>query len=191
MLQGNTPPPDMWDKIYAWVNRAGRMIVIVVEVIVIASFIVRVVVDTQTKDLLEKESQLAGILTAQKTQEHNYIQRQQKFFTYRSIWDSSASFAAVMAELEKYRPRSVEDLSITFKGNTITYRGLATNSQIESFESALKKNNTLFSEVQVLEVENIDPNATSGNKSNFGIRIVVRAEALLQRPKISASTSGN
>jgi Tfp pilus assembly protein PilN len=188
LLQDNTAPPDAWDMVYEWVNKVGRVIVIVVELIVILAFGIRVVVDTQTKTLIELEKQNSQRLAAFKQKELQFLDMQQRFNTYKQVWNVGSSYATVLTELNRVAPRNIEDLAISVKDNLITYKGLALTSNIGKYESSLK-NSTSFKDVQVFEVEAVTQKKYATPQANFGIRIEVKPELIAARTKISTTTT--
>lgn len=181
LLQDNTRPPDTWDKVNEWVTNIGRVIVMIVEVVVIISFGARVVIDTQTKNLLEAEQSNSQSVAAFRNQELEFVDQQERFFTYKQIWNESSSYAGVIADISRLRPRSVQNLSFDMQGNLIVLKGQAAVNDVSSLENSLKTS-TKFTSVQVYEVERVRSSGSSSNQANFGIRITVKPEELAARP---------
>lgn len=187
LLQGSIRPEDTWDRINSWVNNAGRIIIIIVEMIVIGSFVARVIIDTQTKNLLEDEQTNSQALAAFRNQEIQFLDQQQQFESYKQVWNQSSTMAGVMTDIDQLRPRNVIDLSITFQGDLIDIKGEAAVSEIGDFENALKTSDK-FAEVQVTEIEQVPSTSNRrGNNATFSIRIVVKPEVIQGRQQLSLS----
>ncbi|MFW5702769.1 MAG: PilN domain-containing protein [Candidatus Dojkabacteria bacterium] len=179
LLQGSIRPEDTWDRVNAWVNTAGRFIIIIVEMIVIGSFVARVVIDTQTKNLLEQEETNTQALAALRTQELDFRDQQERFETFRVFWDQGSTLAEVAAEVDSLRPRNIEELSISIRGELIDVGGEAATREIGDFENELK-NSEFFSDVQVSEIEQLDEErGASSRSSSFNIRITL-GEGVIQ-----------
>jgi hypothetical protein len=180
LLQDNTAPPDMWDKIYDWVSRVGRAIVIFVEIIVILSFGARVVIDTQAKDLEEQEQQLNTTLVALRQSENNYRDMQDRFRNYKDIWGFAATYSEIFTNITDERPNNLDELRINIQDRTINFRGSATLREIGSFEETLKASED-FELVEVFEVESESGLNDSRTQASFGIRIIVKPELIRTR----------
>lgn len=182
LLQDRIRPPDTWDKVNEWVTNVGRVIVMIVEIVVIISFGARVFIDTQTKNLLEKEQSNAAAAAAFRQQEVVFLDNQQRFFSYKQIWNEGSSVAGIINDIVRIRPRSVEDFSFTMQGNLITLKGQAQVADISTFENNLKKS-TKFTDVRVYEIERVRSTGgqTTSTAANFGIRVVVNAELVKTR----------
>jgi hypothetical protein len=183
LLQNNVRPPDAWDKLNDWVTNVGRIIVIIVEVVVIVSFIARVVIDTQTKNLLEKEQANSQAIVALRDREVRFRTQQAQFETYKQIWDTSSSYTAIMTELDKLRPKSIEKLSVSLQGDLITFSGEASVTSIGQFENSLKTS-AKYADVQVDEIEKISGDGQA-NRASFSIRMILQPTALQAREKFN------
>lgn len=180
LLQDHIRPPDTWDKVNEWVTNVGRVIVMLVEVVVIISFGARVFIDTQTKNLLEAEASNAAAAAAFRQQEIEFVDQQQRFFSYKQIWNEASSAASIIADIGRLRPRNVENFTFTMQGNLITLKGQAAVDDVSTFENSLKTS-TKFSDVQVYEVERVRSTNSNANVANFGIRIIIKNEELKAR----------
>jgi Tfp pilus assembly protein PilN len=185
LLQGSVRPADSWDKINDWVTNVGRVIVMIVEIVVIVSFVARVFIDTQTKNLIEREEVNSQALAALRQREILFRDRQQRFDNYKTIWNASSSYAPLVADINSPLPRGVEDLTISLSGNLITLQGQARSEEVRNFENRLKASG-LYSDVQVVELEQVG--GTQGGSSNvfsFGIRILLTEDSIAQRQQFA------
>lgn len=152
LLSDRTSPPDMWDKIYDWVTNVGRVIVIVVEFVVIVAFATRIVVDTQTKGLLEREEQNSQTLEAFRDSELRFRDWQSKFDSYRISWNNGSSLANLTAELTNSLPSDIEELTLSISAGAVDVSGVSTPVSLAPYESVLKASTT-FEEVVVPNLE--------------------------------------
>lgn len=184
-LLQNNEPPDAWDKIYDWVTNTGRVIVIVVELIVVASFFVRIVVDTQTKNLQEEEKQLTQTLLSLAGNESKFRDYQERFNTFRAVWNGASSFTEAMNELNRIViPARIDELSININGQNISIRGIATGSSLKTLEEQLRAS-TKFASVRVPQLES-GANVELGRSYNISIEVVIKNEILQARTQITS-----
>lgn len=187
LLQDSTLPPDAWDNIYQWVNRVGRVILIVVEIIVVISFVARVVIDTQTKELKQVEEATQQSLNASRVNELRFLDYQSRFGAYREVWNQGSSYKEVIADIIELTPRSIQNVAISIKENIITFKGKAPIAQVNTLETALKSSE-LFSRVTVPEISTEAQASGSRNlEVEFSIRIEIKPDVLKMREKIGGS----
>lgn len=188
LLQNNVRPPDAWDKLNDWVTNVGRIIVMIVEVVVIISFIARIAIDTQTKNLLEKEEANSQAIVALKQRETKFRTQQAQFETYKQVWDTSSSYTAIITELDTLRPKSIDKLSVNIQGDLITFSGESTVTAIGEFENSLKSSDK-YSDVQVAEIERISSViGGQANRASFSIRMIVQPTEIQARDKFNPDT---
>ena len=71
LLQPAETPVSSWDKIYHWVFTVGRYVIIGVELVVLAMFASRFVLDRQNNDLIQEIDVKVQMLEAQKDTERH------------------------------------------------------------------------------------------------------------------------
>jgi Tfp pilus assembly protein PilN len=184
LLQGDLTPPDIWDNIYAWVNKIGRLIVILVQVVVIGSFVARVVIDTQTKELLEEEKKNTVTLSALAPQERKYRDMQNRFLSYKEVWHASSTYNKVIVELITGLPKDTKELSVNISGDVVTVKGISAADAISKYEKALKASSS-FSDVQLTELSSTL--SSSASKSEFSLQIKIKDELIHARTVIGES----
>lgn len=183
LLQDHTQPPDLWDKIYDWITKVGRVIVIVIELIVILSFGARIVIDTQTKALQEEVEQNAAVLDSLKSAEADFRDKQARFGSYREIWNNSSTYQDIIDSALDEIPTQIEGLNIRASGQTLSIQGTGANSNIERLENGLR-NMEQLEEVRVAELVAEDLAGTGGNTSSFNITTLIREDLILGRSPI-------
>ncbi len=187
LLQDVTRPQDVWDKIYDWVVNVGRIIVIAVEGIVILSFVIRIGIDVQAKDLMKAEKLDSQQLVALKPNEIRFIDMQSRFTDFKNIWNVASSYSNIFSEIIALLPERLHEPNLILKGNLITISGESSVSDIENFENALK-NSEKYDDVQVSEIETISSNSSSGSpKANFSMRILIKNNFIQNREQIGST----
>lgn len=182
LLQDNTLPPDIWDKVYDWVNKVGRVVVVIVELIVVVAFAARIVVDTQAKNLQEDEKTFQTRLDAYRDTELIFRDYQQRFTAYKDIWNNSSTYSNVVGEVLKEIPASVSELNLSFQGTATSLSGKAPVADVGTLETSLK-NSPDFTDVQVPNLETTG-NKSGNNTANFGMKITIKPELIKNRPAI-------
>lgn len=187
LLQDVTRPQDVWDKVYDWVVNVGRIIVIVVEGIVILSFVIRIGIDVQAKDLMKAEELDSQQLVALKPNEIRFIDMQARFSDFKTIWNVGSSYSDVLSEIIDLLPSRLKEPNVIFKGNLLTISGESSVSKIENFENALK-NSEKYDNVQVSEIETLSSSSSSGSpKANFSMRILIKTNFIQNREQIGTA----
>jgi len=169
LLRKQKTPPTAWEKIYSWVLGTARVIVIIVELVVVGSFVIRVIVDTQAKRLdKELESRDKTISSFAKS-ENRFREIQLKSDNYKGLWISSSTYSDMLKELDNQLSANFSNLTINASSEILTVRGAGDVSRISSFEDAIKQS-TYFSNVETFE---IDTSTGGDNRGNIGLRAVI------------------
>ncbi len=138
LLKPAKPIIPTWDKIYYWLSGTARILILFVEVIIIAGFAYRVIIDRQSNDLKDTINQSEKILNI-------YTQREQTIQTYQSqinevnkVKASSNSFVNIINQLILQFP-DTKTSSVTFStdGN-FNISAISTKDVATQFEQLLK-----------------------------------------------------
>lgn len=182
LLQDATVPPDAWDKVYEWVTKVGRVLVMVVELIVVIAFVSRIVIDTQTKELQKQNDAYSKILAASQTNELHYRDYQKRFESYKTLWNNASSYEKIVSDIVKLTPSNIDNLAISIKDQVINFKGKAPISQVKNLETSLKSSQ-YFSRVLVPEIST-EAQTSSNVEVEFNIRIELKPEAIHARTQI-------
>jgi|GEM_PF-2379123 len=174
LLQDNTLPPDIWDKWYDWISKAGKIIVVVVEITVIVCFVLRIVVDTQAKALAEELQTNIQRLNSFKDNEARFIAYQQRFTAYKAVWRASPVYSTVIGDIVKLIPANTDNLTFTLKENVVTITGEGVTTQLGELESVLKSSQD-YKDVQLNTFD------TLGARAKFSIKVEIRTENVYPR----------
>lgn len=182
LLTDNITPPDIWDKIYNWVTNVGRVVVILIELVVIVSFGVRIVVDTQAKNLIEQEQDYSTTLLGFKQRELAFLDMKERFASFRQIQNTTTNYTSAINEIMSTLPNNIENITISVKDVEVTVQGRALSNDVVTLESTLKSSAS-FRDVQVFEIEQTtNRSGLSGGANsqvNFGIKIFINDDKLM------------
>jgi hypothetical protein len=146
LLKPYKAPPTAWDKVYDWLINKARVVMLVSEVAVAISFVGKVVVDVQAKNLDDaikgkvfELSQYAPVI------EPNLRQIQQKANVFTNIWEASSGYSDVLKEIYSYVPNPAADLSIRIAESDVTITGGDSLEALSQIEAKMKASATFVS----------------------------------------------
>lgn len=173
LLKPYLSPPTAWDKIYEWILGKARVIILLVEVVVVAAFIGKVVVDIQAKNLTELVTAKNGELSRFAVTVEPQIRKvQQKSESYLKLWNASSGYSAVLTEIHSYIPNTAAEIVIRITGDKVTIRGGDSLSSIAEIEGKMKNSNT-FTDVSVPTLSSEESGVNIGEGTYvFDARIV-------------------
>lgn len=146
LLKPYKPPETAWDKVYDWLITRARVIMVFSEILVIGSFVGKVVVDIQAKNLDEQiESAQRSLGQFSTTIEPEIRKLQDKSDGYLKVWDGSSGYAPILQEIQSYIENPLDDIIITFKDRTVTIRGGSTAEDLIKIEANMRNSGTFSS----------------------------------------------
>jgi putative cofactor-binding repeat protein len=179
LLKPFKPPATTWDKIYDWLINRARVIMVFAEIAVALSFVGKVVVDVQAKNLddaLTGAQRTLGQFSTTVEPEIRLLQG--KADAYRKIWDGSSGYSEVLQEIHSYIPNPSDDIVVRIDGNQITIRGGSTLDELVDIEAKMRASET-FSSVTLptLAAESSDITAGEGK---YAFSATIAGEAVRQ-----------
>lgn len=169
LLKPIEPPATVWDKIYDWLVKQARVIVMIAEVFIAVAFFAKVIVDTQAKDKQEDVDALIaeanlytdenGVANARK---FRYLQIQNRDRDYISLWNNSSNVSNVLSEIYSYVPNQSNDITITVSSGNVTISGQLELSTLEQIEDQIDGSDTFASSEITLIIEQSDAQAGVG-----------------------------
>lgn len=122
----------LFGRSLTWALSAGRVIVIVTELIVIAAFLSRFWLDRALTDLNEQNSALKTQVEAFSSFETEFRQAQERLTLYKNLIGSQKRYSGIVKEVASFLPSDValtnisvsEDL-VEIKGRALSEGGLA------------------------------------------------------------------
>lgn len=165
LLKPYIAPPSGWDRVYEWLVGRARLVMVVVEILVVITFVSKVVVDTQAKALEDsikvQDFQLRRFATSA---EPALKSLQQRASGYVELWNNSSSYSGVLREINTYIPNPGASLAISVFNQEISITGADSFETLAQIEAAMKKSAT-FSNVRVTQLttdSTVNPAAGGG-----------------------------
>ncbi|MFQ5492958.1 MAG: hypothetical protein ACE5DX_02240 [Candidatus Dojkabacteria bacterium] len=163
LLRPQIEPPTVWTKVYDYIVGSARVIVILVELVVVLAFVVRLVVDVQSKNLDEEIVVKEAIVKSFAQAEARYVRIQNKTGAFNAIWTNSPIYIQLYSEINGYIPNSAREMTIQIDNDKIFITGIAITSEIGEMENAFKNSDTFYKqELDQLETEGVSDD-TLGN----------------------------
>lgn len=169
LLKPQVEPPTVWSKLYDWITGTARIIVIFVELIVVAAFAIRVVIDVQAKNLDMQVSTAESTVGIFRQAEERYRFIQSKTKTFNDTYTQSPTFVKVIDEINANLPVGATEISVQISGNSVVISGSANDASLGAAENAYKSSN-FFSNVELKRFETGKDSELSGNFS-FNLQI--------------------
>jgi len=143
LLKPYVPPSSSWDRVYDWLLNRARIIMVFAEIIVVAAFVGKVVVDVQAKNLTEQvESNQAELNRFAQTIEKDIRRVQQKADAYQKIWNGSSGYSDVLAEIHSFISNPSAEVIIRFDGPAVVIRGGTSFGELEIIEAQMRTSTT-------------------------------------------------
>jgi len=159
LLKSQVEPPTVWSKLYDWIVSTARIIVMIVELVVVVAFVVRLVVDVQSKRYDEEISDQEAIVGQFKDAETRYRKVQDKTKAFEQSWILSAVYTEIFTEINRYVPQNAQELNVQVDKDQIVISGLAPNSAVGQLETSLKNSEKLQgTEVKQIQSTSNNPN---------------------------------
>lgn len=109
LLEPTVGPSSTWDRIYEWVFSAGRYIIVSVEIVVLAAFVSRFMLDRSNNNLKEGIDAKIGMIQAQSEME-NEIRRVQSILGNISVMVDNQT--AMSSNIEDVLERIPDDVTL-------------------------------------------------------------------------------
>lgn len=112
-------------KVLAWVLSAGRVIVIITEIIVIAAFLSRFWLDRNLADLNEQNAALKAQVEAFSSFEKEFRSAQERLSLYKNLSAAQAKYSQIIKEVTSLLPTDVLLTNISITGDAVNITGKA------------------------------------------------------------------
>lgn len=138
LLKPAKPIIPTWDKIYYWLSGTIRILILFVEVIIIAGFAYRVIIDRQSNDIKDQVSQDEKILNIYKSREITYRNYQANLNELTKTVSGANSFINPINQLILQFPKTAVS-SISFQSDgSFTLTATTSKDIVTQFEQLLK-----------------------------------------------------
>lgn len=169
LLKKQKEPPTTWDRMYGWITGTARVVVIIVEILIIAAFVVRIVLDTQGNNIDKDIEKRNGAIGAMQEEEARFRNIHSRISSYNELWTSASSYAETLNELEGFLGNDFEDTSINIDGDSLTINGQGNVDKISNLEEAMKNSQKLKN----VSVSNINTDETNSTRASFAIKAII------------------
>lgn len=110
-------------KVLHWALSAGRVIVIITELVVIAAFLSRFWLDRMLTDLNEQNTALKSQVEAFSSFENEFRSLQERLSLYKNLVSSQSKYPKLVKEVASSLPAEVALTSLTVSENAIELKG--------------------------------------------------------------------
>lgn len=159
LLKPVSTPKTSWDKLYEWLITQARVIIMIALILIVVSFVVKIVVDTEQKNKLqeleEMQRELAFLEVSQEELERVAI----KTDSYTELWNNSRQYSTVLAAVEELTRDFVDQIAIQINEDNVSITGQENTERLLEFEQAFKASN-LFIDARIQTTEDEEDIAT-------------------------------
>jgi hypothetical protein len=171
LLKPYQPPPSGWERVYSWVVGKAKVIMVIVEILVVITFIGKVLVDYQAKNLDDRIKAQELILQRAAPVEPILRKLQSKANAYSLIWSKSSSYSALLNEVNSYIPTMSTKLAVDFSGENITISGQADYNTLAEIERRMKQS-PRFANAVITQLSTSGTNDTGNGDYVLSAKIV-------------------
>lgn len=169
LLKPVEPPLTVWDKIYEWLVKRARVVVMLAEVFIAIAFFGKVIVDTEAKDKQENVNSLVaeaklytdenGVSGARRLK---YTQLQSRDSDYQKLWNNSSNVGGILSEIYSYIPNESSDITINISANKVSIFGEVELSILQELEDQIDSSSNFLNSEITLTIEQDDAVAGIG-----------------------------
>lgn len=171
LLKPQSEPQRIAIKAFKWLLSSGRFLIIFVEIIVLAAFLVRFKFDADIASTKEAIDQQVPFIESLANDEKLIRQTQFQLGTMKEVRTNSADYAEILKKIARQTPSGVtiNSLNIQKQVAQLEYRMVGTsvdNNQLSSFVAGLKSDDS-FSNLNLADI------AFEGGLINFTLTGVI------------------
>lgn len=182
LLSPYQSPPTTWDKIYDWLLGRARIVMLIAEFAVVISFVLKVAVDTEAKNLNEEiETNNFELQQYAATIEPQIRLIQLRAQGYKNLWENSSAYSAILNEIYSYFPNLSANIVVRITGSEVTITGDGNLIDFSRVETQMKNSDT-FSEVVVQNINSEGGEVVSGQGS---YALVAKIKEIQNRSKLT------
>ena len=149
LLKPLEPPLSLWDKIYNWILKRARVVILVAELIIVVAFVGKVIEDTNARNKDKQIENTQNELRFYSAEIEPGIRKIQTLSNnYMILWNNSSSHKKILNEIYSYIPNLSSELTVKIDGNKVSIFGYSDLSAIRDLENSLK-NSDSFSVVYI------------------------------------------
>lgn len=162
------------NQIVNWALGAGRVLIIVVEIIALSAFLYRFILDSQLREIHGKIQQEQAVIESQKKNEEIYTNLQERLSLASSFLEQAAKNNKIFKDILSFAP-----IGLTFSNVTLTENTLKISTSVNSvyplsnFVNSLKN----YSKIESVSIDKIE-NKTASATINVSISVILKKEAM-------------
>ncbi len=149
-LEPINTPSDVWAGTVNWLSNVGKTLLIIVEIVVIAAFFSRFILDRKNNDLADEVNSLVTVLDNSAWRQNSIkYDNLQKLLTDIALVERGQKLnSTVVSEITSSIPSSLNVKNLSFNGDRVSISIETTNfAALKEYEDSLK-NNTYYSDVK-------------------------------------------
>lgn len=148
-----------FDKFMNWALTAGRLIVIITEIVAISAFIYRFSLDERLIDLHSAIKEKQNLISLLKDDEDKYRNLQDRIALTSSLLEKNAKANKIVLDIVGLTPQGVKIDNLTFNKDKLTI-----NADINSVPSLTDFINVLkdYPDIKAVSIDNIENKPTGG-----------------------------
>jgi hypothetical protein len=155
LLKPVEPPATVWDKIHEWILGKARIVILLTELVIAVTFVLKVIEDTNAKNKQKEIENLnAEIGYYGRELEPIFRTTQRKSTDYISVWNQSNSYTEVLREIYSYITNPSSEITVRLDDDRVSVFGYEDLSALQLLEASLKASETFVSvQIQQLTLE--------------------------------------
>lgn len=154
----------LFDKFMNWALTAGRLIVIITEIVAVSAFIYRFSLDERLIDLHSAIKQKQTLISLLKQDENKYRNLQDRIVLASSLLEKNAKTNKIVFDIVGLTPQGAKIDNLTFNKDRITINvNINSVSSLTDFINSLKD----YPDIKSISIDNIE------NKPSVGLSVTV------------------
>ena len=156
----------LFDKFMNWALTAGRLLVIITEIVAVSAFIYRFSLDERLIDLHSAIKQKQTLISLLKQDENKYRNLQDRIVLASSLLEKNAKTNKIVFDIVGLTPQGTKIDNLTFNKDRITINvNINSVSSLTDFINSLKD----YPDIKSISIDNIE------NKPSIGLSVTVTA----------------
>lgn len=142
LLKPVEAPKTIWDKIYDFILYRARIVILFTELLIVASFAGKVIVDTVAKNLDQQIQTSQKQLQFLSSLEPEIREIQKKDSIYRNLWRQAYSYSEIFSEITSYLVNPDSQIAISLINENISISGTDDLTSLQILEQKMKTSTT-------------------------------------------------
>lgn len=146
-LEAIYSPSDVWSNAYVWLVNIGKYMLISVEIVVLAVFFSRFVLDRKNNDLTEEVNNKVILLSNENWKKNSILfeNYQSLFLDVKKVREGQSVNSTVISELISGVPSSLKLENFSYSEGKVSFYLTTSNlDAVKNYESALKNNPSYY-----------------------------------------------